>query len=155
MHLILTGATGTIGSGVLAHCLASPLVSKLSILSRRTFTLPDGVNFNLKKANIIEHTNYNNYEQVVQQLNGAEACIWAQGISQTQVDKEYVCRNNFVRLCFRRNEIICHLGMYFVSNWCFREYIRITHDYPLAAAKAFANLSGKSKFNFIYVSGEG
>jgi len=35
------------------------------------------------------------------------------------------------------------------------EYIRITHDYPLAAAKAFTSLSGSSQFNFVYVSGEG
>jgi hypothetical protein len=35
------------------------------------------------------------------------------------------------------------------------EYIRITHDYPLAAAKSFSSLSGTSQFNFVYVSGEG
>jgi len=35
------------------------------------------------------------------------------------------------------------------------EYVRITHDYPLAAAKAFSSLSDTGKFNFVYVSGEG
>jgi hypothetical protein len=35
------------------------------------------------------------------------------------------------------------------------EYIRITHDYPLAAAKSFSTLSNSGKFNFVYVSGEG
>lgn len=34
-----------------------------------------------------------------------------------------------------------------------REYVKITLDYPLAAAKAFAGLS--DSFNFVYVSGEG
>ncbi|KAJ7610771.1 hypothetical protein FB45DRAFT_875534 [Roridomyces roridus] len=35
------------------------------------------------------------------------------------------------------------------------EYVRITYDYPLAAAKAFSTLSEKDHFNFVYVSGEG
>ncbi|KDQ20965.1 hypothetical protein BOTBODRAFT_81707, partial [Botryobasidium botryosum FD-172 SS1] len=35
------------------------------------------------------------------------------------------------------------------------EYVRITHDYPLAAAKSFASLPNTGKFNFVYVSGEG
>src|SRR5580704_14065695 len=37
-----------------------------------------------------------------------------------------------------------------------REYIRITHDFPLAAAQAFAALPPPGgRFNFVYVSGEG
>ena len=36
------------------------------------------------------------------------------------------------------------------------EYIKITHDYPLAAAKAFSTLPPAGKpFKFVYVSGEG
>lgn len=35
----------------------------------------------------------------------------------------------------------------------YREYIKITHDYPIAAAKAFSTLS--DSFNFVYISGEG
>ena len=34
-----------------------------------------------------------------------------------------------------------------------REYIKITYEYPLAAARAFSTLS--SPFKFVYVSGEG
>jgi hypothetical protein len=37
-----------------------------------------------------------------------------------------------------------------------REYVKITKDYALEAAKAFADLPGSSEpFRFIYVSGEG
>ncbi|KAH7401739.1 hypothetical protein DE146DRAFT_610212 [Phaeosphaeria sp. MPI-PUGE-AT-0046c] len=35
------------------------------------------------------------------------------------------------------------------------EYIEITHDYPIAAAKAFSTLHPESPFTFVYVSGEG
>jgi len=36
-----------------------------------------------------------------------------------------------------------------------REYVKITFDYPLAAAKAFATLNSPKPFKFVYVSGEG
>lgn len=37
----------------------------------------------------------------------------------------------------------------------YREYVEITHEYPLAAAKAFSTLHPDSPFIFVYVSGEG
>lgn len=36
-----------------------------------------------------------------------------------------------------------------------REYLKITYDYPLAAAKSFATLNSPKPFRFVYVSGEG
>ncbi|KAJ6575463.1 hypothetical protein B0H19DRAFT_1128803 [Mycena capillaripes] len=124
MHIILTGATGTVGAAVLRKCLASPTITQLSILSRRQFTLPTGDGLDAQKAQIIIHDNFAAYpSDLTDVLKDADGCIWAQGISQTQVSKE--------------------------------EYIRITYDYPLAAAKAFSTVSEKSKFNFVYVSGEG
>jgi uncharacterized protein YbjT (DUF2867 family) len=90
MHIILTGATGTVGSAVLTNLLASPAVSRLSILSRRQFDLPTGENLNVKKANIIIHEDYLSYPEELLKgaLEGAQGCIWAQGISQTQVNEE-------------------------------------------------------------------
>ncbi|KAJ3563793.1 hypothetical protein NP233_g8711 [Leucocoprinus birnbaumii] len=124
MHLILTGATGTVGNAVLHHCLASPKVTRLSILSRKDFALPQGDKLDTSKAEVIVHTNYTEYPPpLLEKLKGSDGCVWAQGISQTLVSKD--------------------------------EYVQITHDYPLAAAKAFASLSDSGKFNFVYVSGEG
>jgi len=124
MHIILTGATGTIGAEVLGHCLASSKITRLSILSRRQFTLPTGEGLNPTKAQIIVHEDYDKYpDELTEKLKGAEGCIWAQGISQTEVSKD--------------------------------QYVRITYDFPLAAAKSFSSLSSTGKFNFVYVSGEG
>jgi len=36
-----------------------------------------------------------------------------------------------------------------------REYFEITHNYPLAAARAFSTLHPSTPFTFVYVSGEG
>ncbi|KZT20106.1 hypothetical protein NEOLEDRAFT_1101321 [Neolentinus lepideus HHB14362 ss-1] len=124
VHIILTGATGNVGAPLLRHCLASPKVTELSILSRRQFPLPEGDGLDPTKARVIVYGDFASYpEELRELLKGAEACIWAQGVSQNDVSKE--------------------------------DYIRITYDYPMAAAKSFASLSTSGHFNFVYVSGEG
>ncbi|KAL1853746.1 hypothetical protein Plec18170_005138 [Paecilomyces lecythidis] len=120
MHLILTGATGLVGSAALAHILSLPAgsVSRLSILSRRPVPMAE----NKPNVTVIEHRDFSQYPpELLEKLKGANGCIWAQGISQNDVSKD--------------------------------EYIKITLDYPLAAAKAFSGLS--DSFKFVYVSGEG
>ncbi|KAI9786690.1 MAG: hypothetical protein M1839_006241 [Geoglossum umbratile] len=148
MHIILTGATGTIGSAVLTHLLASPNVSRLSILTRTIFDLPtsdsNGNSFDLEKAKVIEHKDYLSYpdELLKGKLAGAEACIWAQGISQSEVGEDRAVR--------------CGVQGVRLMQGAGREYVHITHDFPLAAARAFATLPlPGGRFNFVYVSGEG
>lgn len=178
VHLILTGATGLVGSSVLSHILSLPggvvtssgsiypkssnnttqTISKLTILTRSaaipmlSSTPPPGT----PRANtateieVVTHKDFSVYDSdVLAKLRGADACIWALGISQNDVDAA--------------------------------AYVRITKDYAMAAAKAFSTLresaaaasshetkaaSGASstdeqedaaaqKFKFIYVSGEG
>ncbi|KAJ7048885.1 hypothetical protein C8F01DRAFT_1222876 [Mycena amicta] len=119
MHVILTGATGLVGSNVLHTCLASPSITKLSILSRRSFRLPASDN----NTEIIIHKDYESYPPaLITQLQGADACIWALGVGRGEVAKD-------------------------------EEYIRIMHDFPVAAAKAFSTLG--ERINFVFVSGEG
>ncbi|KAB8078747.1 hypothetical protein BDV29DRAFT_165692 [Aspergillus leporis] len=120
MRLILTGATGLVGSAALNHILSLPpgQVSRLYILSRKPVPIAE----NQPNVTVIEHKDFNEYSpELLEKLKGADGCIWALGISQNQVSKE--------------------------------EYVKITVDYPLAAAKAFSGLS--DSFNFVYVSGEG
>lgn len=117
---ILTGATGTAGAAILAQALTSPSISRISVLSRRPVQLAD----NEPKANVIIHKDFASYPpDVLDQLKGATACVWAQGITSMGMKED--------------------------------EYTKITVDYPLAAAKAFATGLGEEKMNFIYVSGEG
>ncbi|KAF8587046.1 hypothetical protein K439DRAFT_1631038 [Ramaria rubella] len=85
MHLILTGATGTCGAAVLKHCLAEPSITRLTILARRPVALADGH----AKATVLIHEDFTQYPQtVLDQMKGAEGCIWALGISQRDVNKE-------------------------------------------------------------------
>jgi hypothetical protein len=87
VHIILTGATGLVGSAVLAQLLHSSTITRVSILSRRPIAATEGH----KKANVIIQTDYSNYPQsVIDQLQDADGCIWAQGKSSVgMTEKDY------------------------------------------------------------------
>ncbi|ETN38908.1 uncharacterized protein HMPREF1541_06950 [Cyphellophora europaea CBS 101466] len=131
VHLILTGATGLVGSAVLHHIQTLPAatnpITKLTILSRSPVPDANKPSTNNTKINVIHHTDYLTYPpDLTSQLSDAKAVIWAQGISQTEVSSD-------------------------------AEYTKITKEFPVAAAKAFASASATTTkpFNFVYVSGEG
>jgi uncharacterized protein YbjT (DUF2867 family) len=87
MHLILTGATGLVGSGVLDAMLKSKEITKISILSRRPVPLAADD----PRANVIIHKDFENYEpELLKKLQGANGVVWALGISQLKVTKESV-----------------------------------------------------------------
>lgn len=87
MRLILTGATGLIGSAGLSHILSLPAkqVSHLFILSRGPVPMAE----NRPNVTVIIHQDFTQYPaDLLEKLKGTDGCIWAQGISQTQVSKE-------------------------------------------------------------------
>ena len=89
MHLILTGATGLVGGGVLQAMLASSNVSKITILSRRPVPAVDAAKD--PRVNVIICKDFANYDSIVlNQLKGANGVVWALGISALKVTKEYV-----------------------------------------------------------------
>lgn len=125
MHLILTGATGMIGTGVLDRMLQAKDVTKVSILSRRPVRFADEVKD--PRVSVIIHPDFANYNSpsLQDQLQDAKGCVWALGsTSTTQVPAE--------------------------------EYIKVTKDYSVEAAKAFAKMgTAEEPFRFVYISGEG
>jgi len=72
MKIVLTGTTGFIGAEVLQQCLANPAISSIVALSRRPL---DSVSDpKLKVVVLKDFTVYD--EEVMKELEGAEACIW-------------------------------------------------------------------------------
>jgi uncharacterized protein YbjT (DUF2867 family) len=87
MHVILTGATGLVGSGVLDAMIKTADISKISILSRRPVPMADEAKD--PRVNVIIHKDFEKYDSaLLEQLKGAQGCVWALGISQTQVGGE-------------------------------------------------------------------
>ncbi len=87
MHLLLTGATGLVGSGVLHSMLTNPAVTKISILSRREVKQAEGH----EKAAVIIHKDFTSYPpETVAQLKDVDGVVWALGISSIGVPKPYI-----------------------------------------------------------------
>lgn len=73
MKIILTGCTGFIGSEVLSQCIRNPSISSIIALSRRS--LPETANDPKLKTIIMK--DFNSYpDSVLEDLSGADACIW-------------------------------------------------------------------------------
>ncbi|ROW17440.1 hypothetical protein VPNG_00940 [Cytospora leucostoma] len=91
MHLILTGATGLVGSSVLDAMIKMKDISKISILSRRPVPMAEDAKD--PRISVIIHKDYEKYDsELLGKLKGAKGCVWALGISQTQVGTEEYIR---------------------------------------------------------------
>lgn len=87
MHLILTGATGLCGSGVLDAMRLMKDVTKISIISRRPVQMAEDAKD--PRIQVILHQDFEKYDsKLLQTLSGATGCVWALGISQTEVSSE-------------------------------------------------------------------
>lgn len=76
MHIILTGATGLIGSAALDILLQDPEVTKISILSRS----PVPQAWSHAKAEAIYVKDFASYSpELLRQLKDAHGCVWALG----------------------------------------------------------------------------
>lgn len=87
MHLILTGATGLVGSSVLDAMLKSKEITKISILSRSSVALAA----DNPKADVIIQRDFEKYDpELLNKLQGANGVVWALRISQLKITKEFV-----------------------------------------------------------------
>ena len=81
-HVILTGCTGTAGSAVLARCISSSSISKITVLTRRPIKQAESN----EKVRVHIHKDFNAYpDELLRDLKGAVGCIWALGISTSKV----------------------------------------------------------------------
>lgn len=87
MHIILTGATGLVGSTTLLAMMGMKDIAKISILSRRPVPMVDTMKD--ERVEVILHENFERYDSaLLERLRGANGCVWALGISQNAVAKE-------------------------------------------------------------------
>ena len=82
MIVVIFGATGSAGGGVLRACLGASAVTAVRAIVRRppAFTHP--------KLQVVQHTDYSDYAAIPQAFAGAHACLFCLGKSSTQVSSE-------------------------------------------------------------------
>src|SRR5258705_4871913 len=84
MKVIVTGATGMVGEGVMHECLQRPEVEKVLVLSRR----PGGV-IHPKLGELI-HENFFDLSPVAEQLKNYDACFFCLGVTSIgKNEKDY------------------------------------------------------------------
>jgi len=82
MNILLFGATGAVGNAALEACTAASIVEEVRAITRRPLmnTSP--------KLRTYVHQDFLNYATVEEAFRNVDACLFALGISITQVSKE-------------------------------------------------------------------
>jgi uncharacterized protein YbjT (DUF2867 family) len=80
--VIITGATGMIGKGVLLECLDSDVVSAVLVIGRNS------IGMNHPKLKGMIHGDFSNFSSVKSQLTGYDACFFCLGISASGLNEE-------------------------------------------------------------------
>ena len=81
-HVIITGATGMVGEGVLMRCLESDQIDAVLVINRK----PCG--YIHPKLKEIIHADFLNFSAIENQLSGYNACFFCLGVSSVGVDSE-------------------------------------------------------------------
>jgi uncharacterized protein YbjT (DUF2867 family) len=81
MKVILFGATGMVGQGVLRECLLDPDVQQILSIVRT----PSGQHH--PKLRELVHTNFFDYSAIEPQLTGFDACFFSLGVSSVGMDE--------------------------------------------------------------------
>ena len=80
--VIVTGASGMVGKGVLLECLDHPEISDVLSIGRSKLDL------NHPKLHQLVHADFSDFENVVSQLQGYDACFMCMGVSSAGLSEE-------------------------------------------------------------------
>ena len=72
--IIVTGATGFVGSNVVKQCIKDEVVDEILVLTRKPI---DEELLRNPKVKVIQHEEFSQYpDELLEQLRGAMGCIW-------------------------------------------------------------------------------
>ncbi|QIP14975.1 epimerase [Spirosoma aureum] len=103
INVIITGATGMVGEGVMHECLLHPDVEQVLVINRK----PVGVSH--PKLREIIHTNFFDLSPIEKQLTGYNACFFCLGVSSVGM-KEAEYRRLTYDLTLRVAELLAKLN---------------------------------------------
>ncbi|GAA0510720.1 epimerase [Paractinoplanes deccanensis] len=115
MKVVIFGATGMVGQGVLHECLLAPDVEQVLAVVRT----PTGISH--PRLREVRLADFADLGPIRDELRGSDACFYCLGVSAVGLDEA--------------------------------AYARVSYDYPMAAARMFAELDRRT--TFVYVSGAG
>lgn len=108
LKVIITGATGMVGEGVMQECIDSPAVEKILLVNRRTA----GVSH--PKVTEVLHSNFNDISAVINKLTGYNACYFCAGVSSLgKKEAEYYAATYTLTINFAESLSAVNPGMVF------------------------------------------
>jgi len=130
MKLIISGATGFVATEVIRQSLSNPRITSVLALARRPVTVPENLppeadSSKLKSVVVEDFGKYS--DNVKQQLEGADACIWTLAVTPSKSK---------------------------TRPW--DEVVRTCHDYTITGLDAIFEARGSGKttpLRFLYMSG--
>ena len=84
--VIITGATGMVGKGVLLECLDSHHISEVLVIGRTPISIKH------EKLKEVIQENFSSYTNIKEQLKGYDACYFCLGISAAGLNEEQYFR---------------------------------------------------------------
>jgi nucleoside-diphosphate-sugar epimerase len=82
MKVIVTGASGMVGKGVLLECLEDDSISEVLSIGRRSLDIEN------PKLKELIHKDFSEFDSVSDDLKGYDACYACMGVSSAGMDKE-------------------------------------------------------------------
>jgi uncharacterized protein YbjT (DUF2867 family) len=115
MNVLLFGATGMIGQGVLRECLLDPGVELVVSIGRSATSVRSAAGVSNPKLREFVHADLADYSTIESQLTGFDACFFCLGISSTGLTEEQYSRITY-DITLRAAETLARLntGMTFV-----------------------------------------
>ncbi|MFB9842437.1 NAD-dependent epimerase/dehydratase family protein [Mucilaginibacter ginsenosidivorans] len=103
LKVIVTGATGMVGEGVVHECLQHPMIGEVLIVNRKPFGMTH------PKLKEIVHANFFDLTAIEDQLKGYDACYFCLGVSSVGMkEPEYYKLTYTLTLNFA--ETLAHLN---------------------------------------------
>ncbi len=81
-NVIITGATGMIGKGVLLECLDHPKINEVLVIGRNPIDIEH------PKMKEINHKDFSDFSKIQEKLQGYQACFFCLGISAARLNEE-------------------------------------------------------------------
>lgn len=103
MKVIITGATGMVGKGVLLECLQNNTISEILVINRASLHIKH------PKLKEIIHTNFLDFSPIKEQLKGFNACFHCMGVSSMGISEEnyynltYTATKNLAEILLENN----------------------------------------------------
>jgi hypothetical protein len=104
MKVLLFGATGMVGQGVLRECLLDPDVERVQSVGRS----PTGIHH--PKLREIVHRDLSHYAEIEAELSGFDACFFSLGVSSAGMKAEDYERITYGITMAAADEILLRLG---------------------------------------------